>query len=1488
MLLDAGADANAQVGDYDDALQAASAGGHKTVVNMLLDAGANVNARGYYAGGRTPLLWAAEKGHKVVVDLLLRIPDVDLNARDNDGQTALSRAAENGHNAVVDLLLRIPNVDLNARDNDGQTALSRAAENGYEAVVDLLLRIPNVDLNSRDNDGRTALSWAAENGHEAVVYLLLRTHDVDLNSKDDKYGRTPLSWAAGEGHEAVVRLLFEMCDDFNPRDNDNRTALSRAAENGHEAVVDLLLRIPNVDLYSRDSDGRTALSWAAEKGHKVVVHLLLRMAGLNLNPRDNYGRTALSWAAENGHEAVVDLLLRILNADLNSKDNDGRTALSRAAEHGHEAVIGLLLRIPDVDLNSRDNDGRTALSRAAENGHEVVVHLLLRMAGLNLNPRDNYGRTALSRAAENGHKAVVDLLLLRIPDVDLNSRDNDGQTALSRAAEHGHEAVIGLLLRIPDVDLNSRDNDGRTALSRAAENGHEAVVDLLLRIPDVNLNSRDNDGRTALSWAAENGHEAVVDLLLRILNADLNSKDNKYGRTPLSWAAGEGHEAVVLLLLAKGEVDLNSKDGSGLTPLLWASKNGHKTVVKLLLDKDDVDPDATDIHGNTARSLAEANRHKAVAELLLAKDGVQPDSGDKDSGMLLKWATKYKDKILEADRILEAVERAKAFHVCPYSVWAIARSIEKQENLSPPLDPVNGKQILVQGHGEGDESILPKLIPSTDQQYLVTSHDGGFGKHDHCTFDFCEYSRIDYTYMEQRHECLNKDCAGLRSFPPEILKQAAISGHLTAWKLNGESMVDPPEPFMAISHVWADGTGAGERPAGLVNKCLYDFFCSIAKHFKCEGIWWDTICIPVDKEARINALNQMQTNYADARITLVHDQYLRNWKWVSAEHACFAIVMSPWFTRGWTALELAESRKVKVLFQSKSRGVVIKDLDSILEEANDTVPAMAIRKLRKKSVTTVNDILAALRPRVTAKPKDMAIISALLAGVHVPGNLRQQEIYQRILKKIGNICDGNLFHNAATMSEGFSWCPTSLLDMPLAQYPREALKIEKNGDVVGWWKVIALPDKDPWLDYIWVNTQPLIKVKLQGVLGTRKRDEHLLLVEKAADKITRALLVKIMQREKQTQTTLCCQPVGPVYFREPLPEATRKLEMMVTIGDMREMADIDIGAWKFAEEVQKVQSAVTTAIEEGGVAKPEDDLKRNEQTSDPNVIFPMESTELLSMMLLSAAEKGDQTVVRLLLQNRANGHARDSKGRTALILATMNEDVKIVELLLQHRVKPDAQDSKGRTALILAAMNGDDKIAKLLLSTESNAANPDIEDNYRWTALHYAVWRRDKTVVMTLLDHRASPFVSDDLGQSPIHLGAERGDKDIVVALFKKYTESEEDRASDLVLPCKDGQTVLHRAAWGGCQHTVSFLVEKGAMPKSASSADNEGKTALHLAAENGYPHIVKYLLQMRPGLEIVEDGAGQKALSLADSRGHDDVCLVIDPEYHKRKFGVT
>ena len=71
--------------------------------NTLIRPGHSLDLKDSYS--RTPLSWAAENGHEVVVKLLLE-KGAELETKDKKyGRTPLSRAAENGYEAVVKLLL---------------------------------------------------------------------------------------------------------------------------------------------------------------------------------------------------------------------------------------------------------------------------------------------------------------------------------------------------------------------------------------------------------------------------------------------------------------------------------------------------------------------------------------------------------------------------------------------------------------------------------------------------------------------------------------------------------------------------------------------------------------------------------------------------------------------------------------------------------------------------------------------------------------------------------------------------------------------------------------------------------------------------------------------------------------------------------------------------------------------------------------------------------------------------------------------------------------------------------------------------------------------------------------------------------------------------------------------------------------------------------------------------------------------------------------
>ncbi len=149
---------------------------------------------------------ASRHGHLSIVRLLLEHSDPD--GRGCTDRTPLSYAAQKGHTAVAKLLLAEPRVDPNARDSHGRTALSYAATHGNEAIMSLLLGHSS-DPNSEDDDGRTPLSYAVEAGNVAAVRMLLGKVAVDPTYRDKK-GMDLLGYAVTAGRpnkDIIIKIL---------------------------------------------------------------------------------------------------------------------------------------------------------------------------------------------------------------------------------------------------------------------------------------------------------------------------------------------------------------------------------------------------------------------------------------------------------------------------------------------------------------------------------------------------------------------------------------------------------------------------------------------------------------------------------------------------------------------------------------------------------------------------------------------------------------------------------------------------------------------------------------------------------------------------------------------------------------------------------------------------------------------------------------------------------------------------------------------------------------------------------------------------------------------------------------------------------------------------------------------------------------------------------------------------------------------------------
>lgn len=129
---------------------------------------------------------------------------LNLNSGFVGGYTPLHAAAERGHEMVMYVLLD-HGADVNSQDDEGAAPLHYASGAGYEQLCDILLR-HGADANMQEKKGYTALHYAAAAGKERVASVLLY-HGAKINVKQEK-GWTPLVIAQSSGHDAVADVLL--------------------------------------------------------------------------------------------------------------------------------------------------------------------------------------------------------------------------------------------------------------------------------------------------------------------------------------------------------------------------------------------------------------------------------------------------------------------------------------------------------------------------------------------------------------------------------------------------------------------------------------------------------------------------------------------------------------------------------------------------------------------------------------------------------------------------------------------------------------------------------------------------------------------------------------------------------------------------------------------------------------------------------------------------------------------------------------------------------------------------------------------------------------------------------------------------------------------------------------------------------------------------------------------------------------------------------
>lgn len=256
--------------DQNDAFDQACAKGYVRVVKTLMNCGVSVHGLSYI-NPKTPLYLACEGGHKDIVQLLID-NGVNVNLENLYNASPLNIACENGREDVVQLLID-HGANIKWQDEYGSTLLHNVCWSGNINIAKLLIK-NGVDVNYRGNYWCAPLELVCQRGHTDIAKLFVE-NGADINALDD-YGDTALHRASVTDRYDTIQFLIDAGIEINVQNKYGQTELLVACGyKSHNAVKFLIAY--GVDLDVQNDDGDTALSLAlARKLDHDTIKLLVK------------------------------------------------------------------------------------------------------------------------------------------------------------------------------------------------------------------------------------------------------------------------------------------------------------------------------------------------------------------------------------------------------------------------------------------------------------------------------------------------------------------------------------------------------------------------------------------------------------------------------------------------------------------------------------------------------------------------------------------------------------------------------------------------------------------------------------------------------------------------------------------------------------------------------------------------------------------------------------------------------------------------------------------------------------------------------------------------------------------------------------------------------------------------------------------------------------------------------------------------------------
>ncbi|KAI0533164.1 ankyrin repeat-containing domain protein [Xylaria digitata] len=491
--------------------------------------------------GRSPISYAAEKGHIQIVRFLLK-RGVLAQSDDRIGLTPMHYAASNGHTDVARLLIDVgvsplikktKNTPYNKYEqidsNRGETALQYAFTGGHGTVISLFL--PLIPTSEIDR----CLHWAR---HAEHLEMVLKTGKANVDSFCG--GKTKL-FKAGKDHDLeAIQLLLRYGADPNRRcgmepwydTRDDEVTQTFHCPTG-PTVIHALAGYDDIDRLSGDlriERARKCLETLVSYGAQIdaradeatgwskdsdLTHLHYAVRKRDVVSSFDY------WFSDDTPEIMARLLLEA-GADPNARSKLGRNCI-HFANPELPGLIDIMIS-GGADINATDLNGYSPLlAMISPQGRrdmkpDIPAFERLIRSGADIGLSSNMGNTvlhmvmmSLSKFKENDIPFL--LSLVRSSD-DFNKRNNKGLVPLLEYKIPGRndykepngddEKILQAMIQ-KGMDINASDRAGETILWKIARSPGASLeaMQQFIRL-GANPGLRRADGSTLLHFAVRN------------------------------------------------------------------------------------------------------------------------------------------------------------------------------------------------------------------------------------------------------------------------------------------------------------------------------------------------------------------------------------------------------------------------------------------------------------------------------------------------------------------------------------------------------------------------------------------------------------------------------------------------------------------------------------------------------------------------------------------------------------------------------------------------------------------------------------------------------------------------------------------------------------------------------------------------------------------------------------------------------------------------